>query len=121
MEITLETLSEARAALKRECERWDNYSGNNPNKGAAERRYLVSLIQDMERDLKDRGELPRTDEENLQIALDEAFPKALSREIVTYLGKTFRRRFRPAEMSRSRKTVMRWHRWWEPMPSNGEG
>jgi hypothetical protein len=56
---------------------------------------------------------PKTDRQKLEAELDAQFPNAQSREIVEYQGKHYRRRFAPRSVSRSRKTVTEWSRWWE--------
>lgn len=108
-------LAEARRHLARVEQRWDNYMGNNPEKYSGALSHWSGEVQRLERALKKDGVLPTTDEEKLEFELDRMFPRARSREVVELRGKKYRRRFAPAEFSRSRKTVTRWNKWWEPV------
>lgn len=112
---SLADLEEVERDLAELLEQESRYSGNNPNKYAAGIRSLVRRRDEITEDLKRRGEIPETDEEALQRRLDEAFPKARSRQLVTFEGARYRKRFVPAETSRSGKSVTRWDSFWEPV------
>lgn len=113
MDPRIKQLSEAKDARSLWDERWSNYMGNNPNKYQAQLKYWRGEVDRLERVLKMEGVLPATDEEKLHFELDRTFPQARSREVVELRGQKFRRRFSPAEFSRSRQTVTRWNKWWE--------
>lgn len=108
-------LAEARRQLARFEQRWEDYTGNNPNKYRGDLNLWRGEVDRLERALKKDGVLPVTDEEKLEFELDRRFPGARSREVVEFDGKKYRRRFSPAEFSRTRKSVTRWHKWWEPV------
>jgi hypothetical protein len=115
MSYTLNDLKEADQKVD-ECERRiDSHRANNPDFGRADLRSARFLRDLIVRDLKNQGLIPRTEKEILEAELDAAFPKAKSKEIVSFKGKRFQRRFWPARMSRSGKTVMEWERSWEPV------
>lgn len=113
MAYTLKDLEAARTELKRTSDRADNHSANNPDFGQADIRAARRKVQVILGELKAMGVLPLTDQQRLEAELDKRFPTAKSREIVEHDGKQYRRRFAPAEKSRSRKTVTQWDRWWE--------
>lgn len=100
------------AALVR---RWENYSGNNPDKYDSDLKQARMRVATIEAELKERGLIPRSDREVLESKLDRAFPDAQSKEIVEFEGRRYRRRFYPSERSRSRKTVKAWRATWEPV------
>lgn len=108
----LETVKRELADL---VEKESRYSGNNPDKFAAGIRSLARQRDAIAADLRGRGELPETEEEALTRRLDESYPNARSRQVVTLEGTRYRKRFRPAETSRSGKTVTRWEHFWEPV------
>ncbi len=110
---TLEELKEARRDLARWNERFDNYSGNNPNKYQADIRTARQRVRDLEDDLKAAGALPRSSQEQLESELDRAFPNAKSKEVVEYCGRKYLRRFWPLERTNSGKTVTQWGKGWE--------
>lgn len=110
---TVEDLEEARRELTRWNERFDNYSGNNPNKYQADIRAARQRVRDLEADLKAAGALPRSDQEQLEAELDRAFPAAKSKEVVEYEGQKYMRRFWPLERSSSGRTVTQWGKGWE--------
>lgn len=112
---SLDDLARAKRELAELVEQESRYNGNNPNKYAAGIRSLVRQRDQIAADLKRRGEIPETAEEELARRLDAAFPNARSRQVVTFEGTRYRKRFRPAERSRSGKTVTRWDFWWEPV------
>lgn len=110
---TLEDYENAKAELASWNERWENYSGNNPDKYQADIKAAERKVRDIERYLKDIGVLELTEKEKLEKDLDQAFPGAQSKEVVEYNGKKYRRRYWPIEKSRSRKTVTEWGKSWE--------
>lgn len=109
---TKEDLEHARKDLQEWQDRFDRYSGNNPDKYQTDIRAARRRVREIEDALKASGELPLSDAERLSAALDKAFPDAKSRDIVEYQGRKFQRRFYPLEKSRSRKTVTEWGREW---------
>jgi hypothetical protein len=109
---TLADYERAKADLAAAEERWDRYTGNNANKGLKERDAARRYLRD---DLKRRGLLPMSDAERLQADLDRLHPNARSRKIVEYNGVRYQRRYRPAQVSNSGKTVKQWEGWWEPV------
>jgi hypothetical protein len=112
---TLADLERAKSDLAAWQQRWDNYTGNNPDKYQADIRSARAEVQRIEQYLKLTGVIPLTEPEKLERELDAAFPNAKSREIVEYQGRKFQRRFFPLEKSRSRKTVTAWGRSWEEL------
>ena len=114
---TLEDLDKAMSELARWQKKWDDYSGNNPDKYQADIKAARRKIREIERSLKGAGVLPKTAQEMLEDELDQAFPDATSNSIVEYKGKKYQRKFHPVERSRSRKTVTEWERSWLPIES----
>lgn len=105
---TLNDLENALEALRAWEDKFERYSGNNPNKYQSDikaARRKVRMIQDS---LKGAGVLPLTKDQQLEETLDNAFPDARSKQIVEYNGRRFQRRFWPLEKSRSGKTVTAW-------------
>lgn len=74
---TLEGMQWLRDELARKEAQWDNYSGNNPNKGAAERRALRTQLDAVIESLKVNGVTPYTPEEALKKRLDKQTPGRL--------------------------------------------
>jgi hypothetical protein len=110
---TLKDLEEARAELQNLSSRWANYDGNNPNKYQGEiraARQKVASIQEFlsATELNAGLRAPTIDE-----TLTRLYPNAPNRLEVLYEGKRYRKRYAPAERSRSRKTVVSWSSWWE--------
>lgn len=116
---TTEDLEHARKELQDWQDRFDRYSGNNPDKYQADIRAARGRVRQLEDALKASGELPRSEQENLSAELDNAFPNAKSKEIVEYRGHRYQRRFYPLERSRSRKTVTEWGREWVELKAGG--
>ena len=112
---TLADLEQAKAERSLIEARWDNYSGNNPNKFQSERRAAQAKVEIIEAHLKVTGAIPRTDHEILEQELDRLYPDAKSKEIVEHRGVRYERRFSPAERSR-RGNVVRWHKAWVAVP-----
>lgn len=74
---TADGLAWLKSELARKEAQWDNYSGNNPNKGAADRKALRAEITSVTAILKSRGEIPLTDSEILKQQLDRQTPSRL--------------------------------------------
>jgi hypothetical protein len=105
---TLEHMAAAQAELDTAQRRFDNYDGNNPNKHRADLRRARLKLDLIVSDLQRQGVIPKpetTDKQRLEQQLDRLFPNARSRDEVEH-SKRYRRRFAPARMSNSRKTVM---------------
>lgn len=113
---TLEDLEAARAELAAWEKRWEDYSGNNPDKYRSDIRSAQAKVSAIEAELKASGVLvPKTPEEQLHADLDAMFPNAKSREVVEFEGKRYRRRFIPMQRSNSGKTVKEWGKTWEEL------
>lgn len=115
---SIDDLNQVKSRLADLLEAESRYSGNNPDKYTSGIKQLVRERDAIIAHLKAQGDLPETEEERLTRRLDEAFPNARSRQVVEFEGQRYQKRFRPAEHSRSGKTVTRWDHWWEPV---GEG
>jgi hypothetical protein len=116
MAYTISDMVSAQAELDSAQRRADDYDGNNPDKHRASLDLARLKLQLIVSDLQRRGIVPKpepTEERRLSQTLDEKFPNARSRDEVEHEGKRYRLRFAPARMSRSRKTVVQWSRWWE--------
>lgn len=112
---TLEDYEKTKVEYASWVKKWDNYSGNNPDKYQADIRAAARELRRIEQYLKDAGLLERTEKEKLERELDRMFPDAQSKEVVEYNGKEYQRRYWPLEKSRSGKTVNKWGRSWEPI------
>ena len=112
---TIADLEKAKAERSAIEARWDNYSGNNPNKFHSERNAAQAKVEIIEAHLKASGDIPLSEHEILERDLDRLFPEARSKEIVEHQGIRYQRRFSPAERSRS-GNVTRWHKSWVPGP-----
>jgi len=110
---TLAEYSEAKAKLEALKARWENYSGNNPNKFQADIAIAKAELHSIEVELKKAGELAQTPSEKRDVLLDEAFPNARSRQVVDWQGKKYMRRFSPVSTSLTGKTVKAWKKYWE--------
>ncbi|OHX25403.1 hypothetical protein BHL63_13415 [Xanthomonas alfalfae] len=75
---TLNDHAKAVLDLARLNEKWENYSGNNPNKYRADIEAAKATLARVERALKDTGVLPRTAQEERDAALDKAYLNALT-------------------------------------------
>ena len=115
---SLDDLENVKTELAELVERETRYSGNNPEKFSSGIRALVRQRDEITADLKQRGILPEKDEEALIRRLDDAFPHAASKQVVEFEGMRYRKRFRPAETSRSGKTVTHWEHWWEQVDNS---
>ncbi|OAD82127.1 hypothetical protein ATN89_21805 [Comamonas thiooxydans] len=112
---TLEDHIAAKASLDSLNAKWDNYSGNNPNKFRADIEAAKARLYSIETALKANGLLARTPKEERNASLDAAFPNAQSREVVEWNGKRYMRRFTPVSKSLSGKTVNAWNKHWEEL------
>lgn len=112
---TLENYHAALAELKAAEDRFDRYNGNNPDKFKSQISAAHFRVLTIERELKNAGVLARSPEEERNLQLDKAFPDAKSKEVVSWNGQQYVRRFYPAVTSRSGKTVRLWEKRWEPV------
>jgi hypothetical protein len=112
MAYTLDDLANAEREVEACRERIDNYRRNNPNHGRAAIPAAQARVDVIVANLKRQGLMPVSNEELLEAELDRAFPNAKSREVVTFNGKKYRRRFSPGRVSRA-GNVMSWLRSWE--------
>jgi hypothetical protein len=110
---TLDDLEKARDNLKIWSKRWEDYSGNNPNKFQADIKAARREVRSIESSLKTSGVIELSEHEKLEQKLDIVFPNAHSKDVVEFEGKKYIRRFFPLEHSRSRKTVTQWGKEWE--------
>lgn len=111
-QYTLEDLEKAREGLESWQERFANDSSNNPNKYQSQIKDAITRVRLIEGALKTSGLLEKTEQEKLTEELDELYPDAKSRKIVTYQGKRYQIRYFPLDQSRSGKTVREWgHDW----------
>ncbi len=115
---TFDDLENARATLQVSEDRFDRYSGNNPNKYQSDIKTARRNVRVIEDALKAQGVLPLTERENLEKELDAAYPDAKSKQIVEYNGRRFQRQFWPVEKSRSGKTVTDWGSGWTEISGN---
>lgn len=111
-EPTLADLKAARAELARREARWENYDGNNPEKYQADIQAARREVERLTAALKANGTLPYTAQEILVQALDALAPDARHGDVITHEGVRYRRRFTPAEKSRSSR-VTAWRGHWE--------
>ena len=114
---SIEDYEKAKEELARWRQKWDNYSGNNPNKYQSEIKVASRKVAEIEKYLKDAGDIALTENEKIEKELDRAFPDARIGEVVLYNGKKYRCCFFPIEKSRSGKTVARWGKYWKPVNS----
>jgi hypothetical protein len=119
-EATVQDYEAAKARLAAVVERWANYNGNNPDKYRSELQAAREALATIEADLKRLGLVPLTETERLHAALDRTFPNAESKEIVTFEGIRYRRRFLPATYSKSSKSVRTWNATWERLADDSE-
>ena len=116
MAYTVDDLEKAREALRAWEDRFDRYTGNNPNKYQSDIKAARREVRMLEDALKADGAIPLNEKEQLERELDAAFPDAKSKQIVEHGGRRFQRRFWPVEKSRSGKTVTKWGRGWTEIP-----
>jgi len=113
--FTPSNLEEATKLLREWQDKFDRYSGNNPNKYQANIRAARRRVRLIENALKASGQLALSEDEALEKELDRMFPNAKSKEVVEYKGQKFQRNFWPLEKSRSGKSVVEWNRSWVVM------
>lgn len=116
---TQEDLDAARRDLTVWNERFQNYSGNNPDKYKSDIKAARRRIRELESKLKASGILPLSVQEQLEAELDRAFPAARSKQIVEHKERKYQLRFWPLERSNSRKTVTEWGKSWEDVTEKG--
>jgi len=112
LNYTLADLEAAKDDLAARNRRFDDYTGNNPDKYQAAIRSARTRVREIETALKTAGAIPKSEHEQIESELDRMFPNARSKEIVEYGGKKYRRSFIPLERSRSRKSVTVWDKSW---------
>ena len=112
---TLDDCKVAKAELEALNQRWENYSGNNPNKYRADIKTAEAKVRAIEADLKASGLIQRTPHEELERQLDAMFPNATSKQVVEFHGKYYIRRVTPLRKSLSGKSVTEWGMSWEEM------
>lgn len=110
---SLEDLEKAKASLRGWEDRFDRYSGNNPNKYQSDIRAIRRQVRMITDALKFAGVLPLTEKEQLEKELDSEFPSAKSKQIVEHRGRKYQRCFWPTETSRSGKNVTAWGCGWD--------
>lgn len=110
---TLDDYKAAKAELERLNQKWENYSGNNPNKFRASITDAGAKVRSIEAELKAAGLIPRTPQEELEHRLDSVFPEARSNQVVEFEDKRYKRCYRPLGKSLSGKTVTEWGKSWE--------
>jgi hypothetical protein len=109
-EELLADVSAATAARDAASEAWDRYSGNNPNPPALKRfKDAGDALRRAVEAAKLAGAMPRTETELLHAALDAAFPKARSNEVVEHEGQRYQRKFSPTG-----DKARPWDRFWVP-------
>lgn len=110
----LEDLEKAIQNRRQWLEAFGNDSSNNPNKYQAQIRDADIEVRKIERYLKDKGIIKKSESEILDDELDSIYPNAESKKIVNYKGKRYQIKYFPVIKSRSRKTVKEWgHTWVE--------
>lgn len=112
---SLEDHAQATSALAQLKEKWENYSGNNPNKFRAAMESAKAKLLTISTELKAAGLLERNPAEERDALLDAEFPAARSKDVVTWEGRRFMKRFSPAATSLSGKTVIAWNTYWEEL------
>lgn len=110
---TQEDLTKAWEVLKSWQEKFDRYTGNNPDKYQSDIKSARRTVRLIENALKASGQIPLTEQEQLERDLDATFPNAKSKQIVEFQGRKYQRKFWPLEKSRSGKSVTEWGRGWE--------
>lgn len=111
--VSLQDLETAKAELQRVDDRWENYSGNNPNKFVSQRGAARSRVESLTRTLKAQGDLPLTGHEALCAELDRLAPNARHNDVIEHDGVKYKRLFSPARTSLPGKTVTEWDRTWK--------
>jgi hypothetical protein len=98
---TVADLEAARAAFAAEEARWDNYSGNNPDKFRTQRQAALEHVRAVEAELKRAGVISYSAAELISRELQQAFPNSPSRSIVEHKGRLYQVRYMPNGLSRS--------------------
>ena len=80
---TLQDYENAKTELNSVSVKWENYSGNSPDKFMADIATARTELHEIEVFLRSSGLLPRTVEEERDQQLDRAFQNARSKEVVT--------------------------------------
>ena len=112
---TQEDLHTAQEKLRDWQEKFGNYSGNNPNKYRSEIKEACANIRRIETALKSIEVIEMTQAEKINAELDQHYPNARSKSIVTYKGKKYQIRYFPVAKSNSGKTVHEWGHQWCPL------
>lgn len=112
MTYTLEDLEKAKETLALLEDRDSNDTSGNPEKYHTKIATARQEVYQMEKALKASGGIPRTNHEQIEQELDDAFPKASSRQVVELKGERYQRLFQPLTKSRSGKTVTSWRAYW---------
>ena len=112
---TLADLEAVKAELAQWQDRFANDRSNNPNKHRSSIRSASDKVAAIEAALKASGDMPRTEKNELEVRLDAAFPNAKSRQIISFEGKRYQRRFTPARMRNSRRSMTQWDKWWDDL------
>jgi hypothetical protein len=112
---TLDDLAVAIKSLRDWQDKFDRYTGNNPDKYQSDIKAARRLVRLIENSLKSNGHLALSEHEAREKELDRVFPNAKSKEVVEYKGQKFQRKFWPLEKSNSGKNVKEWGRSWVAM------
>ena len=113
--FTTQDLDKAREELVHWNDRFANDSSNNPNKYEAQIRDAGIKLREIESFLKQKGIIPKSENELLSEELDNLYPNAKSNSIHSLNGKKYKIRYYPLVQSRSRKTVKEWAHKWEEL------
>lgn len=113
---TLEDFEKAKVELRSWVDRFDRYSGNNPNKYQSDIKAARRHVRVVEETLKATGLVQLSDTDFIEKKFDVAFPNAAGKQLVEFKGRRFQRRFWPIEKSRSRKSVREWGKGWTEIP-----
>lgn len=114
----LQQLEVAKRELADWVDRFDNYSGNNPDKYQSNLKHARRAVHELTEECKRAGLLPASEPERIGFELDNLYPDAGSRQVVAFEGRYFQKRFKPGQMSNSRKTVTAWDHHWEELPED---
>lgn len=89
---------------------------NNPNAFRRKRQEHMQRLREIENSLIEQGILKEpelTEEQKLNLELDQLYPDAESRTIVEYEGKKYQIKYFPKSTSLSGKTVKQWGHTWD--------
>ncbi|WP_455871657.1 hypothetical protein [Serratia proteamaculans] len=112
MSYTIDDYKAAQDELARITARWDNYSGNNPNKYHSQLTAARSKVRIIENALKFYEVISLTDDESLEKKLNMQFPNAISNQVVEFEGRKYIKKFFPLEKSRNGRVKV-WGSSWE--------